>query len=151
MTGSSSDTKASLRGVEESLPIVMLRAREALMAHFRPNLAAHGLTEQQWRVIRVLATVDAITASELAERAALLTPSLSRIIKTLDGRGLIASERPSADGRRVMLRLTDAGREMFESVSGPSEAAYRMIEERCGEEELKELLRLLHHVIERSS
>lgn len=137
------------RGVEESLTIVMLRARESLMGHFRPNLAAHHLTEQQWRVIRVLATVELISASELAGRAALLTPSLSRIIKTLETRGLIRSERPSEDGRRVMLRLTEAGREIFDSVAGPSEEAYRQIEARCGKAELTELLRLLHHVIQK--
>jgi homoprotocatechuate degradation regulator HpaR len=141
---------AEFRGVEESLTIVMLRAREALMAHFRPILAARGLTEQQWRVIRVLATADALTATDLAERAALLTPSLSRIIKALEARGLIASARPSEDARRVMLRLTAAGRKMFDSVAGPSEAAYREIEQRCGEDELKDLLTLLHHVINRA-
>lgn len=35
--------------------MVLLRAREVIMAHFRPMLARHDITERQWRVLRVLA------------------------------------------------------------------------------------------------
>ena len=43
-----------LRRFEEALPIALLRTREAVMAKFRPHLAEYGMTEQQWRVIRVV-------------------------------------------------------------------------------------------------
>lgn len=41
--------------MHESLTIALLQAREAAMAFFRPILKANHLTEQQWRIIRVLA------------------------------------------------------------------------------------------------
>ena len=47
-----------------SLPIALLRARETVMHRFRPLLASHDLTEQQWRVIRVLG--ETITAAGVA-------------------------------------------------------------------------------------
>ena len=59
-----------MRDFAHSLPMALLKAREAVMAGFRPDLEAHGLTEQQWRVLRVLTEHPGITAGELAERAA---------------------------------------------------------------------------------
>src|SRR5208283_3623306 len=44
-----------MREFSRSLPMSLLRAREAVMRHFRPSLRRHGLTEQQWRILRALA------------------------------------------------------------------------------------------------
>src|SRR5690606_9244668 len=93
-----------------SLPIALLRAREAVIARFRPILARHGLTEQQWRVLRVLSEMsDAIDASNLASRAFILPPSLTRILKMLDERGFISSARDKIDGRRTLIAIRPAG------------------------------------------
>ncbi|MGO7998126.1 hypothetical protein ACC734_37775, partial [Rhizobium ruizarguesonis] len=60
------------RDTRRSLPIALLRAREAVMGHFRPMLALHDVTEQQWRVIRILAEAGTLDASEMSERAFIL-------------------------------------------------------------------------------
>ena len=80
-----------MRDLDKSLAIALLRAREATMSHFRPRLARHELTEQQWRVIRVLADSGkaALDATEIATRSVILTPSLTRILRTLEDRGVI--------------------------------------------------------------
>ena len=52
-----------------SLPIALLRAREAVMGNFRPMLADFDVTEQQWRVMRVLSEAGRLDASDLAARA----------------------------------------------------------------------------------
>ena len=57
----------------------------AVMRHFRPSLRAHGLTEQQWRILRALAASGDIEVTELARLAYLLGPSLSRILRDLEG------------------------------------------------------------------
>ena len=67
----------------------LLRAREAVMRQFRPSLRNHGLTEQQWRILRALTAVDNIEVTELARTAFLLGPSLSRILRDLEARHLI--------------------------------------------------------------
>ena len=90
-----------IRGFDRSLPMALMRAREAVMRHFRPSLAEHDLTEQQWRVLRALADADtALSVGELAERTYLLGPSLSRMLTLLDDRGLIA--RSSVPGMRAV-------------------------------------------------
>ena len=77
------------RDTRRALPIALLRAREAVMARFRPILQARDVTEQQWRVIRVLGEESPLDASEVADRACVLAPSLTRIIKALEERALI--------------------------------------------------------------
>lgn len=63
-----------LAETRRTLPIALLRAREAVMERFRPVLNSHDITEQQWRVIRVLQEHGATDASKLAELACILPP-----------------------------------------------------------------------------
>src|ERR1700751_1542936 len=60
------DRRVPMRDFSRSLPMLLLRAREAVMRQFRPSLRSHGLTEQQWRILRALAAIDAIEVTELA-------------------------------------------------------------------------------------
>ncbi|MGA7810058.1 MAG: MarR family transcriptional regulator, partial [Bradyrhizobium sp.] len=75
----------------------LLRAREAVMRQFRPSLRRHDLTEQQWRILRALASIDEIEVTELARTAFLLAPSLSRILRDLDARRLIERRTAKTD------------------------------------------------------
>ena len=53
----STETTEAAPLAHRNLPLLLLQARERVIAQFRPILKAHGLTEQQWRVLRAL--VDA--------------------------------------------------------------------------------------------
>ena len=79
-------TRTRLRSFSKSLPMSLLRAREAVMRHFRASLRQHNITEQQWRVLRALAEVRKIEVTELAHATFLLPPSLSRILRDLEQR-----------------------------------------------------------------
>ena len=132
-----------LRPIQQSLPMQLLRARETAMAQFRPMLREHELTEQQWRVIRVLASQAQIDAGELAERCFLLAPSLSRILQTLEVDDLIRRSADPEDQRRWLISLTAKGKRKYASVSPDSEALYQTIEQRFGRDKLKKLYQLL--------
>ena len=121
----------------------LLRAREAAMARFRPVLREHGLTEQQWRVIRALADTKQIDASELARRSFLLAPSLTRILQFLEKEMLVKRTSDSSDQRRSVLTLTAKGRQVFERVGPDSEARYAEIEAEFGQDRLEALYELL--------
>ncbi len=113
------------------------------MSHFRPMLAAHGVTEQQWRVIRVLKEAGTLDASEVAERAFILAPSLTRMIRSLEERNFISKHKDRADGRRVLLKIAPAGEAIINDVLPDSQAIYDALEEKFGKGRLKELLDLL--------
>lgn len=132
-----------LRDFEQSLPMELLKARESAMARFRPMLRDHGLTEQQWRVIRALAALDNIDAGELARRSFLLAPSLTRILQYLETEKLVARSSDVNDQRRAVFELTARGKKLFSRVAPDSEALYADIEREFGVEKLQALYRLL--------
>lgn len=123
-----------------SLPIALLRAREKVMERFRPLLQKHGVTEQQWRVIRVLDEKPGIGMSALAEAANILAPSLSRMTKGLEERALIETKRASVDGRRACLQLTEAGTALIRDVAPESAAIRAEIESKVGATRIEAIL-----------
>src|SRR5437868_450503 len=98
--------RVPMREFSRSLPMSLLRAREAVMRQFRPSLRHHGLTEQQWRILRALAANDGIEVTELAHVAFLLGPSLSRILRDLEARRLIERKAAKADLRRAVVTIS---------------------------------------------
>ncbi len=128
-----------LADTRRTLPILLLSAREAVMERFRPVLHAHDITEQQWRVIRVLQERGETDASRLAELACVLAPSLTRMIKALEARKLVVSRRDEADGRRSLISLTEKGRTFIATVAPSSAKIYAEIEARAGAELLARL------------
>src|SRR6187397_1149394 len=141
--------RVPMRDFSRSLPMSLLRAREAVMRQFRPALRQHGLTEQQWRILRALAAVETIEATELARTAFLLGPSLSRILRDLEARQLIERRLASADQRRSVLSISARGLKLMEEVAPSSEAIYAAITRRYGARKLAELQDMLG-VLERS-
>lgn len=117
------------------------------MAHFRPMLRKHGLTEQQWRVLRVLASEQRLDTGELATRTVLLAPSLSRILHSLEASGLISRTSDNKDQRRQYIQLTPAGRQKFDTIGPQSESLYQSIEASFGQDKLNRLYALLTEFI----
>ncbi|PSO18002.1 homoprotocatechuate degradation operon regulator HpaR [Bradyrhizobium sp. MOS003] len=132
-----------MRDFSRSLPMSLLRAREAVMRQFRPSLREHGLTEQQWRILRALAAIDAVEVTELARTAFLLGPSLSRILRDLEARNLIERKTAKADQRRSMVSISKEGVKLMASVAPNSEAIYAEITRRFGARRLAELQEML--------
>lgn len=141
---------AKLRGFESSLPIALLRARAATAHKFKRHTDALGLSQPQWRVIRALAAGEPLDVRTLAERCALLQPSVSRLLRNLEERGLIA-DASGTRGRQRLVRLTGKGQVVFDRAAVISEAVYRDIEAAYGREELEQLVTMLtrlRHVAE---
>jgi homoprotocatechuate degradation regulator HpaR len=141
--GEAPERRVPMREFSRSLPMSLLRAREAVMRHFRASLRHHDLTEQQWRILRALASIDAIEVTELARVAFLLGPSLSRILRDLEARQLIERRVAKADLRRAVVSLSAKGVRLIEAVAPSSEAIYAAITRRFGARRLAELQDML--------
>ncbi|MEP1208969.1 MAG: homoprotocatechuate degradation operon regulator HpaR [Rhizobiaceae bacterium] len=129
-----------LRRFEEALPIALLRTREVVMAKFRPHLAEHGMTEQQWRVVRVVQQRPGIDATALSEACCILMPSLSRMLKNLEKDGFLTRTKVEGDMRRQVIALTQQGNDLFAKMAPQSEAIYAQIEEEFGKTEMAALI-----------
>ncbi len=136
-------SKRSLPSTERSLPIALIRARERVMAPIREMLSETGITEQQWRVLRVLSEHAALDATELAERAALLQPSLTRILRTLSTRSFITRTQDNDDKRKQVVKLTPQGRAVIESNQEEAGQIAQALRETLGNREFEQLLDLL--------
>lgn len=133
----------TLPSTTRSLPIALIRARENIMSPIRKMLAESGLTEQQWRVLRVLSEYGPQDSTEVAERACLLLPSLSRIQRTMSEKGLITRSHDEKDRRRQTLEITSAGQKIIDD---KNEQAVRIVEgfkAKVGSENYELLLDLL--------
>ncbi|HVZ12919.1 MAG TPA: homoprotocatechuate degradation operon regulator HpaR [Bauldia sp.] len=135
--------KLKLPEFSHSLPMLLLRGREAVMRYFRPSLLEHGITEQQWRVLRALSSVDEMEVMMLADATYLLAPSMSRILKDLHKRGLLTRRSDKRDLRRNLVAISPKGSELINTLSPRSEAAYTEIAARFGPANFNELGNLL--------
>ena len=132
-----------MRPFDQSLPMALLAARESIMAFFRPHLNELGLTEQQWRIIRVLREHDELEFHELAAIAKLLPPSLSGMLTRLERQRLIRRRKRSSDQRRLHIALSAEGVARFDEASRQMERVYKDIETRFGRRRLASLFQLL--------
>lgn len=137
-----------IRPLEDSLPIALLRAKEAVMARFRPLLNEQGVTDQQWRVLRVLYECGPLDPTEIAHRSVILTPSMTRILRTLEERGFITREAHPVDRRRFLITMTGEARVFFEDCIEGVNATYAEVEALYGKEKLKKLVTLLQELAE---
>lgn len=131
-----------------NLPRLLLQAREAVMAHNRPRLREHGLSDQQWRVLRVLGEHGTVETGRVAREAYILGPSLTGVLARMERDGLIRRERDAADQRRTVIEATAKGRKLVERLSHAVEAHYQWMEKTLGKQKLEQLYRLLDELIE---
>ncbi|CAN2966830.1 MULTISPECIES: homoprotocatechuate degradation operon regulator HpaR [Pseudomonas] len=127
----------------QSLTLALLQAREAAMSFFRPSLNEHGLTEQQWRIIRILEQHGELEIYQLAELACILKPSMTGVLVRMEAAGMVHRRKAEQDQRRVLITLADKGKASFESMSQCMEANYQRLQDQLGAEKFQMLLGLL--------
>lgn len=130
--------------------MALLRAREAVMSRFRPMLRQHGVTEQQWRVLRALAASSTpLRFSDIAHATYLSLPSLSRLLKTLEARGLVRRAVHADDLRAAQLSLSRAGKALIAKIAPVSETHYDEITAAIGAADVERLYALLDAVAQK--
>lgn len=122
-----------------SLAGTLLGAREAVMNPIRPFLRDAGVTEQQWRVLRVLADEPDLDPTGLANQAMLYAPSVTRILKELVDRDLLLRSADPDDRRRSTLRLTAAGQLLVDRTASHTLEILRAYDARFGSDRLSAL------------
>ncbi|UWQ83170.1 homoprotocatechuate degradation operon regulator HpaR [Leisingera caerulea] len=131
---------------DRSLPIALLRARERVMGPIRALLSGAGLTEQQWRVLRVVQEDGPIDPTQIADKACLLLPSLTRILQKLDEKQLISRARDKEDRRRQVVRIAPAGEKVIADNIEASLELMNRTRAKMGAERYEALLDLLNEL-----
>ena len=135
-----------LRRTERSLPIALLRARETVMVSIREMLSKSGLSEQKWRVLRVIEESGPLDQKSLAVRACLLLPSLTRILHAMEKDGLLVRKTDLRDRRISNVSITDMGRGIILEHASKSSKIFSELEKQFGKDRIEQLLDLLEEL-----
>src|ERR1700733_10320076 len=111
-----------------NLPLLLLQARERVIARFRPILNAHGITEQQWRIVRALIDTGPLEPREIGELCRISSPSLAGVLSRMEELSLVKRKRLAHDQRRQRVSLTPRSRGLAARMAPQIEATYREIE-----------------------
>lgn len=134
---------AALPETRRSLPIALMRARERVMEPVRRMLARSGISEQKWRILRVLAEHGSQDTGTLADLACIPPPSLTRLLQAMEDQRLAQRRIDPDDRRRQIVRITGLGRSL---IAEHAEEATRLAQawrSKLGPERYEQLLDLL--------
>ena len=132
-----------LPSTARSLPIALMRARERVMEPVRRMLSRSGISEQKWRVLRVLAEHGSQDTTTLAERACISPPSLTRILQNMEDQGLARRRMDPEDRRRQLVRITKRGRDLIAEHAAQAAEIVQGYRARLGADRYEQLLDLL--------
>ncbi|MDR8105009.1 homoprotocatechuate degradation operon regulator HpaR [Burkholderia cenocepacia] len=112
--------------------MLLLRAREKMMERFRPLLTEHGLTEQQWRVIRAVHEHGPMEPRQISDICTISSPSMAGVLARMEALQLVIKERFPDDQRRVLVSLTSTSIDLVAQISEDLEARYKQLESQVG-------------------
>lgn len=141
-------SKRKAKPRHRNLPLLLLQARERVISRFRPILNAHGVTEQQWRILRVLYEREPLEPRELVELCQISSPSLTGVLRRMRQLGLASRSLVDRDRRRVRIELTARARAMVAKMLPLVDATYEEIEAITGDEFTRRLQSSLDRLIE---
>ncbi|MCC7462783.1 MAG: homoprotocatechuate degradation operon regulator HpaR [Gammaproteobacteria bacterium] len=138
---------ADLPLAHRNLPLLLQQARECVISRFRPLLNAQRITEQQWRIVRLLLESGPLEPRQIGEACNISSPSLAGVLARMHNMGLIDRQRFDTDQRRVSVSLNARSRALAERLAPQIEAVYADIEARVGVEFTRRLYAMLDELM----
>jgi homoprotocatechuate degradation regulator HpaR len=124
----------AIQQFSRSLPMALYRTLDAVMPRFRRIFNEFGITEQQWRVLRVLLDAPERRLTELAALTLIPAPSLVGVVDRLESAGLVARRRSASDRRIVYVAMTEAGKDLLSRLLPRVATAYADLKQSVDEQ-----------------
>ena len=96
--------------------MMLYKSLDGVMPLYRDLFAGHDLTEQQWRVLRVVWRHNNVTSAELSEQTLLAAPSLVGIVDRLENKGFVSRIRSADDRRQIFVVATSRGQQLQQQI-----------------------------------
>jgi MarR family transcriptional regulator, organic hydroperoxide resistance regulator len=112
VTRNSPSDASSMLQLDNQLCFALYSTSLAMTKIYKPLLAGLGLTYPQYLVMLALWQDDGLTVSELGARLYLDSGTLTPLLKRMEANGLVVRLRDTEDERRVLLKLSTAGRKL---------------------------------------
>lgn len=138
-----------LRELEAFLNLV--RTTDQLSAELSALFKSHGLTMQQYNVLRILrgAGSQGLPSLEIAHRMITRVPDITRLVDRMEHARLVERRRSEEDRRVVIVRATARGRRLADRLEEPTNEAHRAQLGHLTDRELETLNRLLEKARDR--
>lgn len=134
--------------VHRNLPLMLLQARERVLARFRPVLNVNGVTEQQWRIIRALHEKGSLEPRQICEVCQISSPSLAGVLARMESLGMVEKARHVNDARRVSVTLTNSSKALVRVMAPEIEEIYQELETQIGRELIVRCYEMLDELLD---
>jgi DNA-binding MarR family transcriptional regulator len=130
---------------QQDAVVSILRTANYLRRCFSPVFDQHGITWQQYNVLRILrgTGLAGLPTLDIAERMIEQAPGITRLLDRLEGKKLVRRERPSDNRRQVLCYITKPGLDLLQELDIPVRNREKQALHRLDESEIEELIRLL--------
>jgi DNA-binding MarR family transcriptional regulator len=130
---------------QQAAVVSILRTANYLRRFSSPVFNQHGITWQQYNVLRILrgAGLGGLPTLDIAERMIEQAPGITRLLDRLEGKKLVRRERPSDNRRQVLCYITKPGLDLLQDLDTPVRKQDNQALHRLNESEIEELIRLL--------
>lgn len=111
----------SFRSREQEATVGLLRTADAIKRHFAQVIERHGITLQQYNVMRILrgAGPDGLPTLTIGERMIEQTPGVTRLVDRLEKKALVSRAPCAKDRRRVYCVITSEGLALLDELDEP--------------------------------
>ena len=112
--------------LDSYLPYLLNRAGARIAASFSEEVRPLGATLQMWRVLAALREQDGRRMGDLSKTTSIEVSTLTRLVDTMEKKGLVARRRDADDARVVALHVTPAGRRLTQRITPIAERYERV-------------------------
>ncbi len=136
------------RSPAQEAGLSIIRAADALRRRMAGVIEPHGITLQQYNVLRILrgAGPGGLPTLAVGERMIERMPGVTRLLDRLERDGLVRRTRSSEDRRRVYAEITPTGLALLARLDDPVARAEDAIFEPFDEAEIRALVGALDRV-----
>jgi DNA-binding MarR family transcriptional regulator len=111
----------NFRSREQQATLGLLRTADAVKRSLAQVIEPHGITPQQYNVLRILrgAGAEGLPTLSIGERMIEQTPGVTRLVDRLERKGLVERTPCAKDRRRVFCRITTKGLDLLKELDEP--------------------------------
>lgn len=131
---------------ETSVGYALTTTLNLLRKNFNREIKNYDLSSEQYGVLKLVSESEKLTPTQISELLNRDKATITRIIKSLDHKGLIQKE--SINNRSFYIKLTKNGREMLKKADDIAFKYHKMIMDKVGEKDIKHMLETLKKIRE---
>jgi len=128
--------------------LALSRTTDVLQRRFAQLVEPHGISLQQYNVLRILrgAGPEGTPTLEIAERMIQKTPGITRLLDKLEAKHLVRRKRCPEDRRQVLCWITEVGLRVLADLDKPLINSGTQAMESLAASEVRTLIALLERV-----